>query len=193
MAGPETRRLITGTSMVLWIIGLSRSGKTTLGRAVYQRLKASHPNTVLLDGDEVREAFGNDLGHTVQDRWTNAKRLMGLCRLLTEQGVHVVCCVLSIFPDSQAWNREHLKDYFEVYLEVPFEELVRRDTTGLYAQARRGEITHVVGVDIDFPVPKRPDLVIRNTGSVDELLAQAERIAQLLPGLEAGATAARRV
>src|SRR3989338_1072635 len=107
--------------MVLWIIGLSRSGKTILGRAIYQRLRTTHPHTVLLDGDEVREVFDNDLGHTVADRWQNAKRLRGLCRLLNRQGIHVVCCVLSIFPESQAWNREHLKDYFEVYLDVPLE------------------------------------------------------------------------
>lgn len=173
--------------MVLWLIGLSGSGKSTLAKEIHRRLKATHPNTVLLDGDEVREVFGKSAGHTVEGRQLNAERITRLCQLLDRQGIHVVCAILSLFHESQRWNREHLRDYFEVYLEAPMDQLVARDSKGLYRAALRGEITDVVGVDIPFSPPRQPDLVARNDGSLEALLAHADRIVRLLPGLEPAA------
>ena len=174
--------------MVLWLIGLSGSGKTTLGGAIHRMLKVAHPNTVFLDGDEVREVFGESVGHTVEGRRINAERITRLCVMLNRQGIHVVCAILSIFHESQRWNRERLQDYFEVYLEAPMDQLVARDSKGLYRAALRGETRHVVGVDIPFPPPAHPDLIVRNDGSLEALLAQAERIVRLLPGLESAST-----
>ena len=169
--------------MVLWLIGLSGSGKTTLGREIYSLVKEHHPNTVFLDGDEIREVFGNDLGHTVEGRWRNAQRISGLCHLLSRQGIHVICSVLSNFHESQRWNREHLKDYFEVFIDAPFDQLLERDSRGIYQAALRREIKNVVGVDIEFTPPNQSDLVIRNDSSLDDFLANARIIAGLLPGL----------
>lgn len=174
--------------MVVWLIGLSGSGKTTLGRELSRLLKTDHPNTVFLDGDEVREVFGHTLGHTVEDRRRNAERITRLCDYLNRQGIHVVCAILSIFHESQRWNREHLKDYFEVYIDAPLEQLQARDTKGLYRAAARGELKHVVGVDIPFPPPCRPDVVVRNDGSFEEFVAQAKRIVRLLPGVQRAVT-----
>jgi adenylylsulfate kinase len=171
--------------MVVWVIGLSGAGKTTVAREIYGRLKASHPNTVLLDGDLVREALGNDLGHTVEDRRRNAQRLTGMCRLLSEQGIHVVCAVLSIFREGQRWNRAHLRDYAEVYVEASFEALVARDPKGLYRAALGGKVTHVVGVDIPFELPEQPDFVIKNDGTLEELVTRAAGVVEHLPGLSA--------
>lgn len=171
--------------MVLWVIGLSGAGKTTLSRAVHHQLKLRYPNTVMLDGDQVREIFGHDVGHTVEDRWKHAQRLSRLCRCLSEQGLHVVCAVLSIFHESQRWNRSHIPNYFEVYLHAPFAQLVQRDSRGLYQAALRGELKDVVGVDIAFPTPCQPDLVIQNDGTLHELLDQVETVMTRLPGLEA--------
>ena len=169
--------------MVLWLIGLSGSGKSVLSQKIYSQLKKQYPSTVLLDGDEVREVFGNDLGHTVEDRWRNAERITRLCRLLNRQGIHVVCAVLSIFHESQRWNRENLQDYFEVYIETPFEQLLERDSKGLYGAALNGEVSNVVGVDIEFPRPVQPDVTLQNDGSLEDFLANGEKIIQLLPGL----------
>ena len=146
-------------------------------------IKADHPNTVLVDGDEVRAVFGNDLRHTVEDRWRNAQRIGGLCDFLDRQGIHVVCAVLSIFYESQRWNREHLQNYFEVYIEAPFDQLVQRDPNGIYKGALKGDMTNVVGVDIDFPPPENPDLTVRNDGSLEDLLSNADHIVKVLPGL----------
>jgi adenylylsulfate kinase len=184
--------MIGEQGMVLWLIGISGAGKTALGKEIYRLLKKGHPNTVFLDGDEMREVFGNDLGHTTEDRWRNAKRFMGLCRLLSCQDIHVICSILSIFHESQRWNREHLQDYFEVYIEAPFNQLLKRDFNGLYRAALRGEVKNVVGVDIEFPPPLQPDLVIRNDGRLEEFLANAEKIVRLLPGLEEESTDVKR-
>jgi len=157
--------------MVLWLIGMSGAGKTVVGREVVQELRKTHDNVIFLDGDVFRSILGDDIGHTIEDRKKNADRFCRMCKFLDSQGIHVVCAILSIFHESQQWNREHLSDYFEVYLRVSFDELLRRDSKGLYGKARKGEIDNVVGVDIDFPEPVRPDLVIDNEGdrSVQEV------------------------
>lgn len=150
--------------MVLWLIGMSGAGKTVVGREVVRELRKTRDHPVFLDGDVFRSILGDDIGHTIEDRKKNADRFCRMCAFLDGQGVDVVCAILSIFHESQQWNREHLSEYFEVYLRVSFEELLRRDSKGLYGKARRGEIDNVVGVDIPFPEPLRPDLVIDNEG-----------------------------
>jgi adenylylsulfate kinase-like enzyme len=159
--------------MVVWLIGLSAAGKTTVARELVGRLREQHDGVVLLDGDELREVWGDDLGHTVDDRRRNARRVSHLCRLLDRQGVHVVAAILSMFPEWQAWNRRELSDYFEVFLDVPMDELERRDPRGLYAAVRAGRTSGVVGVDIPFPPPPHADLVLRPP----EVLEPPDRIA----------------
>ena len=145
--------------MVIWFIGMSGSGKTTLAEALRDRLKPAHPNLVLLDGDAFREVFpGTD--HTVEGRSANAERISHLCRMLDAQGIHVIAAVLSIFPEWQRWNRENFSAYYEVFLDLSMEVLRRRDVKGLYAAAEAGEMANVVGIDIPFPAPAGPDLVI---------------------------------
>ena len=101
--------------MVIWIIGLSASGKSTLAEQVTQTLRQRGCPVVLLDGDVLREVFANDAGHDVAGRALNAQRLSHLSRFLSVQGIDVVAAVLSIFPDWQKWNRENIEDYFQVH------------------------------------------------------------------------------
>ncbi|WP_434445383.1 adenylyl-sulfate kinase [Lentzea sp. E54] len=168
--------------MVIWLIGLSGAGKTTIGTRLVERLRAEHPGVVYLDGDLLREVWGGTLSHDVAGREVNAERLSRLCRMLDRQGVHVVAAVLSIFPHWREWNRRNLSRYFEVFLDVPMDVVVDRDTKGLYQAALRGEAENVVGVDIPFPRPANPDLVLDSSGrdgTPDELV---ERILSA-PGL----------
>ena len=88
--------------MVVWLIGLSGAGKTTLGRLLHQRLAARLPNLVFLDGDDLRDVWGDNLGHSIEARRVNAHRISHLCRLLDRQGIHVIAAVLSMFPEWQA-------------------------------------------------------------------------------------------
>ncbi len=148
--------------MVIWIIGLSGTGKTTLASQVVERIRQLNGKVVLLDGDLVRTLFRNDVDYTIEGRWRNAERLSALSKFLVDQGIHVIAAVLSIFPELRRWNRENIADYSEVYVKASMQTLLRRDIKNLYARALKGEIINVVGVDIPFPEPENPELVIEN-------------------------------
>lgn len=149
--------------MVFWIIGLAGAGKTTIARALYEKLKSKEPATVFLDGDAIREIMGGDLGYTVEDRRRNGWRICRLCNLLDTQGINVVCATLSQFHDQQDWNRKNYSKYFEVYIDVDMEVLINRDQKNLYSKAIAGLISNVVGIDMPFPAPVNPDIVLQNS------------------------------
>lgn len=164
--------------MVVWLIGLSGSGKTTLGSEMARQLRAQYPNTVLLDGDTLRQVFSFDQGttpYTVAGRRLNAERITALCEMLDRQGIHVVCCILSIFPDMQRDNRTRFSRYFEIFMDAPIEALRRRDVKGLYAAADAGKIPDVVGVHIPFEPPSNPDMVIDSSGDTPDIPVLAAR------------------
>jgi adenylylsulfate kinase len=162
--------------MVIWLIGLSGSGKTTLANEVLLGANKRLKNIVMLDGDIIREVFGNDLGYSIEDRLLNAKRICQLGKLLDNQGINVICSILSIFPETREWNRKNIENYYEVFIDVPIEILSERDAKGIYGKYSRGEITGVVGMDINFPIPDQPDLVIKNNKSKTNLLSHAQQI-----------------
>jgi glutamine kinase len=159
---------------VYWITGLSGAGKTTVASELWRRLRAAGRSCVLLDGDALRSVIADDLGHTLGNRHQSAMRNARLCALLASQGEDVVCATISLFHDVQRWNRENIPGYCEIFLEVPLEELRKRDLKGVYSSAR-GESPNVVGVDLPAEVPESPDLVIENYGALDSQAA-VERI-----------------
>lgn len=158
--------------MVIWIIGLSGSGKTTVGKAVYESLKEREPNTVFIDGDDIRRIFNDDKdasSYTIEGRRRNADRISQLCLWLDKQGINVVCAILSIFDSSRAWNRKNYSKYFEVYIDVNKDTLFKRDPKGLYKAAREGREKNVVGMDISFVPPAAPHYTLDNNGSYPDL------------------------
>lgn len=166
--------------MVIWIIGLSGAGKTTLAEAIVTRARATHGAVVLLDGDVIRDTFGNDLGHTLDDRRRNAERMMRLCRWLDDQGIQVVCAILSLFPEHREWMRENVSEYHEVYIDAPLDQVQARDVKGLYARYAAGQTRQVAGLDLAFAAPETPDTLIRNDAGQDALLAHVAPLARLV-------------
>jgi adenylyl-sulfate kinase len=166
--------------MVIWLIGLSGSGKSTLANEIVAGANRESNRTVLLDGDVIREIFGNDLGYSMEDRLKNAQRICQLGKFLDSQGFNVVTAILSLFPESREWNRNNIENYYEVFIDTPIENLIERDSKGLYAKFNRGEISEVAGMDIDFPKPTKADLVINNSRSEEELLSYAKPITEKL-------------
>ena len=162
--------------MIIWIIGLSGSGKTTLANEVIDRVRIEKSNIVLIDGDMIREIFGNDLGYSMDDRRKNANRICQLGKFLNQQGVNVVCAILSLFPESRAWNRKNIDNYYEVFIDTPISILINRDSKGLYSQFNNGKISNVAGMDIKFPRPDNADLIINNNKSKNNLLSFSDLI-----------------
>lgn len=160
-------------SSVYWITGLSGAGKTTIGRILFDKLRASRPNTVFLDGDELREVFGGAFGYTEAERRRCAMSYSKLCSMLSRQGVNVVICTISMFDEVRAWNRDNIPGYIEVYVRVSMDVLRERDSKNIYSAASSGALDDVYGVSLRYEEPKSPDIIIENDGSTaPEILAQ---------------------
>lgn len=148
-----------------WITGLSGAGKTTIGNLLYRHLKEKYPNTVIFDGDALRQAFGNDLGYSAEERLQCAMRYARLCKLLADQNMHVICCTISMFDRVREWNRQNIKNYLEIYIEVPLRVLEERNQKNLYREVRDGKRENVVGMDLELELPKTPDIRLVNDGT----------------------------
>ncbi len=160
---------------VYWITGLSGAGKTTIGRIFYEKLKTKYPGTVFLDGDIMREIFGNDLGYSEADRRKCAMRYSRLCHMLQSQGLNVICCTISMFDSVREWNRENIENYHEIYVKVTMQTLKKRDQKGLYSAYESGEEKELAGFQVGLEEPKCPDLTIQNDGDISPE-KQAEKI-----------------
>jgi len=154
--------------MVIWLIGLSASGKTTIAKEIVKILKTNNKNTVLIDGDQGREVWGDDLQYDMNSRRVNAARLSKICNVLDKQEVEVVGAVLSLFPEWQKWNRDHFSSYYEVYLDVPMHVLEQRDPKLIYKSARLGKIKDVAGIDLKFIPPPYADLILKEPMVTEE-------------------------
>jgi len=165
--------------MILWIIGLAGAGKTTLATEVTKILREKSHKIVLIDGDVIRKVFDDDRDHSINGRKKNAKRICSLCKMLDEQGIDVVCSILSMFEESRQWNRENFSKYYEIYIKTNMNTLKLRDQKGLYSSFEKGEINNVVGLDLKFEEPQNPNLVIDNNSSKVNLIKSAEQISNL--------------
>ena len=144
---------------VYFFTGLSGAGKTTIGGLFYRRLKARKASVILLDGDQARPVYNEDIGYSDADRLKGAHRTFRLSNFLAEQGIDVVVCSICMYSAVREWNRANIEHYREIYVKVKRETLLKRNQKGLYTSGK-----NVVGVDLPFDEPKNPDLVIQNDG-----------------------------
>lgn len=156
--------------MVIWLVGLSGAGKTSLGRSLTERLRARGRPVVMMDGDEMRRVFDMnnlDEDYTVAARRRMTVRYQHLSSWLEAQGIDVVCCVIGMFPEVLEENRAVFQSYFEVFLDAPLDVLQSRDPKGIYRRALEGALSDVVGVDIPYASPAAPDLRISVDGNIE--------------------------
>jgi adenylylsulfate kinase len=152
----------SNSAAVLWFTGLSGAGKSTLAAAVERELRARGMRTENLDGDVLRAL--SPTGFTRADRDAHVKRVGFLASRLEHHGVTVVCALISPYSDTRQYVRDLCHRFIEIYVATPLEECERRDVKGLYARARRGEVTHFTGIDDPYEPPRRPELVLDTTG-----------------------------
>lgn len=140
---------------VIWITGLSDAGKSTLAGILAKELRCRGKCIILLDGDVTRRVYGaTETDYDRKSRLELAFRDARLCQVLAEQGLIVIIATIALLKEIHQWNRNQLPRYFDVLLDVPMDELRRRDSKRLYESFDTGKIRNVVGMDIpaDFPL-----------------------------------------
>ena len=151
------------SGQVFWITGFSGAGKTTIGTRLYYQLKKQSSKVVILDGDIIKRLFGaENVDYTREGRKKRAFQYSELCRLLAYQGITVICCTIAMFDEVRDWNRRHIPNYYEIFIDVEISELAYRDAKGLYGRFGSGKDA-MVGVADEAEIPKNPDVVIRNS------------------------------
>ncbi len=148
-------------SFTLWLTGLSGAGKSTLACVVRDELLSRGMRVEVLDGDEVRKTLSAGLTFSKADRDANVRRLGFVARLLSRNGVVAIVAAISPYQATRdEVRRSHEAPFIEVFVDCPLDELVRRDTKGLYDKARRGELPGLTGVSAPYEPPAAPELRI---------------------------------
>jgi adenylylsulfate kinase len=142
---------------------LSGSGKSTLARAIENELHEKGRLTQLLDGDNLRTGINNNLGFSETDRLENIRRAAEVSRLFLNCGVITICSFISPTTEIREIAKKIIgaDDFFEVYINAPFEVCEQRDVKGLYKKARNGELKNFTGLDAPFEAPQNPAVEVR--------------------------------
>lgn len=157
----DKQKLLNQKGIVVWMYGLSGSGKSTIANAAERVLHEQGRMTTILDGDNLRSGLNSDLGFTDNDRLENIRRFSEVAKLFVEQGVITFVSAITPRGELRDLARGILgKDMFEVFIKASYEACEVRDVKGLYAKAAKGEIEHFTGKDGSFEPPVNPDLVI---------------------------------
>jgi bifunctional enzyme CysN/CysC len=149
----------------VWLTGLPAAGKTTIGDAVAAGLDEAGYATYRLDGDVLRRTLCSDLGFDAASRQQNVLRAAAVAQILADAGILVVASLISPYRVARQEARElHAGEdlpFIEVYVDTSVAECERRDPRGLYARARRGEITGFTGIDDPYEPPEAPEITLR--------------------------------
>jgi bifunctional enzyme CysN/CysC len=162
--------------MTLWFTGLSSAGKSTISKAVYEKLWAKGYRVELLDGDVIRQHMSKDLGFSKEDRDENIRRIGFTAELLTRNGVIVLVAAISPYRKVREEVRGRIGNFVEVFVNAPLNVVEKRDLKGIYRRCRAGEITGVTGLDDPYEAPLTPEVECRTD---QETLAESvERVVQ---------------
>ena len=165
----------------LWFTGLSGSGKTALAKAVEVELRNRRWKVERLDGDIVRKSLSKDLGFSKEDRDTNIERVTFVAKLLTRNGVAVLCSFISPYGERRARSRAEIGNFVECYVQCPLEVCMERDAKGLYQRAMAGEIENFTGISDPYEPPQNPEIVVNTAQqtlgeSVELILRRLEEL-----------------
>ncbi len=159
---------------VIWLTGLSGSGKSTIANLVEKRLRAEGKHTYLLDGDNVRHGLNRDLGFTDADRVENIRRVAEVAKLMLDAGLIVLTAFISPFRSERRVARDLLGpgEFFEVHVDTPLAVAEARDVKGLYAKARAGQLANFTGIDSPYEAPEHPEIIVDTASMTAEAAAE---------------------
>jgi adenylylsulfate kinase len=153
----------TAPAPVIWLTGIPGSGKTTIAKALYPKLKELGFKAEILDGDTVRKELSPELGFTKQDREIHARRVVYLCKLLSRNGVISIVSLISPYREFRRYARGETNiddNFYEVYVKCSLETCMKRDPKGLYKKALSGEIKDLTGLQDPYEEPENPEVVV---------------------------------
>ena len=169
---------------VIWMTGLSGSGKSSIANALEKKLVQMNLHTFILDGDNLRHGLNNDLGFTDTDRIENIRRVGEVARLMTDAGLIVIASFISPFRSERDMVRKMMEpgEFIEVFIDTPLSVAEARDVKGLYVKARAGQLINFTGIDSPYETPKNPDVHVKTVDLTIEEAVQKilEEIKNLL-------------
>jgi adenylylsulfate kinase len=166
----DKETLLKQRGLVVWMCGLSGSGKSTIANAAERVLHQQGRFTTILDGDNLRTGLNANLGFTDQDRLENIRRIAETAKLFLDNGIITFVSAITPRGELRDLARGILgeQNLFEVYVKASYEACEQRDVKGLYAKAARGEIQHFTGKDGSFEAPSHPNLILDTEQSTIE-------------------------
>ncbi|HNP30005.1 MAG TPA: adenylyl-sulfate kinase [Nitrospirales bacterium] len=158
--GPRRSRGMQSKGFTIWLTGLPGAGKTTLAQLLGEEFRAIDHPVEILDGDEIRQRFTNDLGFTREDRDENIRRIAVVAKQLTRIGSIVIVAAISPYARARRDARMKIGNFVEVFVQCPLEICIQRDPKGLYAKAKRGEVVQLTGLSDPYEEPTTPDVIV---------------------------------
>ena len=181
----QKEKLLSQNSKVIWLTGLSGSGKTTIAKKVERELFRKGFITQILDGDNIRSGINNNLDFSIAGRKENIRRIAEVSKLFMNCGVITINCFISPTIDIRNEVKKIIgaENIIEVYINAPLETCENRDTKGLYKKARNGEIKNLTGINSVFEPPTKPDLEI-NTSTLTIEESKTKLLNYILPKIK---------
>jgi bifunctional enzyme CysN/CysC len=165
----ERAALKNQKGQVIWLTGLSGSGKSTVANALEQRLAKNGIHTYILDGDTLRKGLSAGLSFTPEDRAENVRRVAEVARLMVDAGLVVIVALVSPFAADRDLARGRFEpgEFSEVWVRTPADVCAARDPKGLYKKAASGEIKNMTGIGQEYEAPKHAELVLDGTAQIE--------------------------
>jgi len=177
----DRRALNQHKSCVLWLTGLSASGKSTIANELDKRLFERHIRSYVLDGDNVRHGLNRDLGFSPEDRKENIRRIGEVAKLFVDAGLFTITAFISPYHEDREMVRAMFPtgEFIEVYVKCDIEECERRDPKGLYKKAKAKEIREFTGISAPYEASPSPEIVLET-----DRLAVEESVQTILDYLD---------
>ncbi len=156
----DKERMIKQYSKVIWLTGLSGSGKTTIAIGLEKELNKKGYLTQILDGDNIRKGINSDLGFSEEDRVENIRRIAEISKLFINCGIITINCFVSPTEEMRTLAKKIIggNDFIEVFVNASLKTCEKRDVKGLYKKAKEGKIEDFTGIDAPFEHPSSPDI-----------------------------------